>query len=331
MPVVAFALIAHTQSDCVSDLLDSVNFYAPGSRVLLFNGGHDLTLGDRLGIETCRYSRPVSWGRGLQHFLLSVIRQMHEDGWEYDYLVSLDSDMLLVGEGLGERLDGLMSGIDYMAAFYRVEPRGSRWLWSERMYKQWRQWGPLLGPEPLRTCYNPGQVLSAEYARRLLEWPMLKQLRHELERSKLQVLEELVWPSLVDTLGMRGRAWPDLEASALHGLHTPRRVSELQAEGAILLHKVNMDLSAPERVYARAVRRGEGPAADALTAGCGPEYYRRDLPTIWRRRATPPALAKDALLSAQSLWWAGTRFVRQNFDDAPTMISSQHFLSNEGG
>ncbi len=327
MPALAFGLLAHAQADCVAELLESLNLYSPGSRVLLFNGGYDEGLGDRLGLETCRYSRPVRWGRGLHHFVLAVVRQMHEDHWEFDYLVTLDSDMLVIGEGLGERLADLMRDADYMAAFNRAAPRGSGWLWSERMYKQWRQWGPLLGPESLRICYNPGQVLSTEYARRLMAWPKLPQLCREFERSRLQVIEELVWPSLADALGLNGRSWPDVEASALHGLHTPSHISELRSRGVSLLHKVKMDLSAPERVYAGALRRGERPDPKALDAACGPEYLRRDLPTTWRPRITPRSRVKDGLLGIQSLWWAGAGTRKHGSDGSPGITSSQRVVS----
>lgn len=306
MPDIAFGLLAHSEPKCVADLIDSVHHYAPDSSILLFNGGLDDALGKHLGIETCRYSRPVRWGKGLQHFLLGVMRQLREDQWEYDYLVTLDSDMLLIQKGLASRLVELMRDADYMAAFYRAYPKGDDWLWGQRMYLQWRQWGPLLGPPPVRACYNPGQVLSHEYVEALFAWSRFSTLQRELERSKLQVLEELVWPSLVDALGLRAKPWPDLEASALHGFHPPTRVAQLQANGVHLLHKVKMDISAPERIFARSLRIGSPIDVDALTARCGQEYENRDPPTVWPPPDTLRTRAVSTLLAAQSLWWAGT-------------------------
>ena len=76
--------------------------------MVLFNGGNNKIFAANQGVDHCPYSRPLKLGK-LANFHYGVMKMLEEEQYEYDFLVTLDSDMLMIKPGFSEFLDYTMA------------------------------------------------------------------------------------------------------------------------------------------------------------------------------------------------------------------------------
>lgn len=286
------AVLAHDRRDCLKDLLDNLQSFAPQARVVLFNGGPDSGLTRGLSARTCPYSRPLSHHRvGAFHGL--VMQWLAEEDLVGDRLVTLDSDVLLLKPGLDAFLDRTMTR-GYMGAHLAEVLPDTPWRPGRRFHRKWSgPWQELFGlPHPWRV-FNPGQVFARTYVEAFAAWPGRTRLMTALEQTRLDALDEIVWPTLAVTLGVGAQTNPGGDGLQLRR-HSPREIARLvEHPDVLVLHKVGMDLDATDRRLVRELAAGRAVDFDGA-----PVDYRTDVP-----RASP---VRRAGAFAKDVWQAVT-------------------------
>ncbi|SEC70179.1 hypothetical protein [Paenibacillus sp. GP183] len=116
---ICFALLVHNKRNVILDLLDNFRCYCPNSTVVLYNGGDDPLLCKDLGVLVCPASRKLEYGV-TAIFLLETMRWLENIGYDFDYLINLDSDALFVREGYEEFIAEQMKNKDYMGVDTRI-------------------------------------------------------------------------------------------------------------------------------------------------------------------------------------------------------------------
>jgi len=258
---VCFAVLAHTSRECLADLVCNLRSFAPASEVVLFNGGSDDRLAAGLDVEVCPLSHPIRWARQVD-FMLSTMRWLRRARHDYEFLVGLDSDMLLVQPGMDRFLDRAMARSSYMATNFQEVPPTTDWQLGRRYHYKWRTiWQPLLGTANPFVCFNPGQVFRRDYVERVLAFPRLDALEDRIRRSSLPVLEEMVWPTLAVALGCSPVSNPGSRGIRNLRTHSPQQIAAYRADPDVqMIHPVHMDVAAPERRFVRRLALGQ--AAD---------------------------------------------------------------------
>jgi hypothetical protein len=280
-------ILAHGQPAALADLVADLRLLAPGSGVAVFNGGRDTGLVDGVEADLVPSSRPLRHGfLALFHGL--SMEWLSENDVEFDHVVTLDSDAALVRPGLGDMLDRDSRG--YLGAHLSEIRPGTPWPPGRRFLPSWPSWQPLFGLEhPLR-CFNPVQVFSRTYVERFMSFPSRSRLMERIERTRLEAMEEIVWPSLAATLGCAPAALRGGSALRL-SRHAPDEIAQhLQDPDVFFLHKVGLEENAIDRGLIRAHIRGGAP--EFAAAPC-------DYPSGERTPRRLRSAAKDLLHRAR--------------------------------
>lgn len=242
---------------CLADQLQNLRVFSPGSRIVVFNGGTDRHLTDGLDVAVCPASQPLAHHRvGLFHGL--VMRWLHDERTEFDLLVTLDSDMLLIKQGLEERLEAALSGADYSGAHPGVILSDTRWRPGQRFLAKWPgEWQGLFGIEHPRRSFNPGQVFSPSYVTAFATWEKRDRLLQMLAGTRLDALDEIVWATLGPALGLRTASHPGDRGLQLRR-HAPVELADYLADPDVhLVHRVGMTVEALDRRLLRELRDGK--------------------------------------------------------------------------
>lgn len=301
MPRVCFAILAHNQRPCLDDLLLNVRHFAPNADMVLYNGGKDAHLADGLDIDVCPLSHPLRY-EGLAEFHFDVMRWVYEQRRSFDFLVTLDSDMLLIKPGLEDYLEVTMRGSSYMAVDFNEILPSTTWKPGRRFHYKWNSiWQPLLGTRNPFGCFNPGQTFGRQYIERLMEFPRLEELQQRVQRSHLPFLEEMLFPTLAVVLEcapLRARL-PDRSAIRFIGYQTPTEIMRYRDDPDVfMIHPVTMEVDSAERKLVRALRSGESVDVAAAQAAFSESHPPLALRKRLRASALGPAMAsvKDVYL-----------------------------------
>jgi len=267
MERICFVILAHNKNDCLRDLVENLRAFAPASTSVLFNGGTDPTLGKNLGIPICPYSRSLgySW---TTTFLLDVMQWIADKGYEYDHLVYVENDMLLIKSGFEEFLQQEMQGFDYMAVQLRKLYSADGWGTAERFLPKWTTiWQPLFQLAVPFGCLNAAQVFSRNTVEAVLAHPRLFEIRNRTASSSIPSLTELLYPCLVASAGCRMKSYPVAQAEAIRwkGHHSlDELLAHREHPHVYLLHPIGMKYDSPDRQFIRAHRTGAILSRDRL-------------------------------------------------------------------
>lgn len=269
MTRICFAILAHDNEPCVVDLIGSLRRSCQSPALVLFNGGRNPRFAAAIDVEVCPYSRPLRHGK-LPDFHFGIMRWLHEECWEYDFLITLDADMLLIKPGLESYLEAHMADSAYMAINFSETYPDTDWRPGRRHHYHWRQvWQPIFGTENPYHCFNPGQIFRRDYVERFMTFSKRHDLLTRTERSMLPVLEEMIFPTLAMTLECNPRMHPGSQVPPARDIqsqesairwekrHSPREICRhVDDPHAFLIHPVPMTRDAPERTFVLAIQRG---------------------------------------------------------------------------
>jgi hypothetical protein len=260
MAKICFAVLAHNQRECLDDLLQNLRDLAPKADVVLYNGGRDNGLAAGLAVDVVPYSHPLRY-EGLAQFQLDLFRWVHEERRDFDFLIILDSDMLLIKSGIEDYLDRVMANANYMGAEFNEILPGTDWKPGQRFHLKWPTiWQPIFGTRYPFGCFNPGQVFGRIYIERFMQFARLEELRTRVERSHLPSLEEMIYPTMAVVLDCAPRRLPLPEQSAIRyrGYHSPEEIARyLRDPDVFMIHPVTMSASSPERQMLGQLARGQ--------------------------------------------------------------------------
>lgn len=260
MTRVCFGVLAHNEPDCLADLVRNLQNFDPDCIVVLYNGGLDRTLGTNLGIPICPFSAPLRWGK-LESFLFETIKWLHREQMVFDYLVTLDSDMLLMKPGFSQFLDIQMQDADYMAPNLQMILPDTQWVTGKRFLGEWvRVWQPILGLEHPYGCHNPLQVFSRKLVSDIATHAQLPLIEETAQSSQVRILEELLFPTMVYAMGFKAKRNPGSRSVRVDYFTVQEFKGLLADPDVFFIHPVPMELQAPERRAIRHLRTS--PKAD---------------------------------------------------------------------
>jgi GT2 family glycosyltransferase len=132
--------VYHGVAPMLEDLLDSLDAYLgrPYHAIVVDDGTTDGTaeaLGAmearRANLSVLRNERTLGWGWGVYQSLGKAARWALEH-LEFDALLKLDHDSLVIGPGLGTRLGALFAEPE-VGLVGCLQPEPNRWIWDWRV------------------------------------------------------------------------------------------------------------------------------------------------------------------------------------------------------
>jgi hypothetical protein len=279
---IVYAILAHNNQSCLEDLIDSLHVFSPGNRVVLFNGGTDKEFGANLPLDHCPYSKPLTHGK-LADFHYGVMKMLEDEQYRYDYLVTLDSDMLMIKPGFLEFLDYTMAKSVYMGVNLQEIKKGTDWIIGRRLLYKWsKRFKHFFEIETPYGCFNPSQVFRREYVSRFVNDPMTGPLMKAVEKSKLAALEEVVFATYAVKIQGNPICNPGSRALVLRR-HLLKELQEYQQDPTVyFVHKVGMRAKDPDRLFLQQIRQGKVPVIHNISE----DYVKHPTPTFLQRTLT---------------------------------------------
>ncbi len=217
MPI-CFAILAHTAPKSLRDLVANLRHFAPASIPLIYNSSGRRRLFRRVPAPVYPGSRPLGYGLGTE-YILDLMEWSLDQGYEYDYFVVWDNDMLLIRHGLEAFLHREMRTSEYMGVEFHAEQNpfvrwhpaldlGARWQPAELIWPQWPVWRKLLGTTYPYGAFNPGQTLHRRLVEKIVGHPRIDAIKGAVRSSQILGLAEVLFPTLAVALGANPRAYP---------------------------------------------------------------------------------------------------------------------------
>ena len=249
-------ILAHDDEDSLRDLVVNVRHFCPEAQLVLYNSGLDPELGACLGLEAFPAPRRLIYTK-VTPFFLDLFEWAVSEGRSFDYLVNLETDMLFIRKGFACFLAEVMKESDYMAPWFRRHTaKMSKWRPIRSLRPELRDWYRLFGFEHTHRGFSPGQVFSRAYVETLVSHPAYPEIRRLVGQNRSYSLQEVLVPTLVDFLGMRGRSYPT-ELDPVNRYRPYQAVSgvrrALALSDAYFIHPVRRAPADPSRTYIRAL------------------------------------------------------------------------------
>ena len=250
MPKIAIVVLAHSDEQSLEDFAKNVAEFCQGCSLFLYNSGYNPNFGSGIGLARIPNPRPLTYAHIIP-FFLDIFEWFVTDARQFEYLVNAETDMLFIRQGFEFFLNRAMNACSYMAAnFRRGIPESSRWRPYHSLRLELKHWKRVLGMDSLNRAFNPGQVVDRRYVEGLLQHKHYSELRRLVDMNNSFTLHEVLNPSIVDLLGVKGRSYPE-------GLEQINRYRPYQAvsgvrralsiENAYFVHPVRRDPNDPAR------------------------------------------------------------------------------------
>jgi hypothetical protein len=257
-----FACLVHERAECVVDLIRNLQFFEPGSAVMLYDGSarslseHTSTF-EALGATVCQAPRRQTWGR-LHESVFDCL-ELGRERFGFDAMTFVDSDQLLAGRGYAAAVRTTLEREPGIGVIGTPNPSlGEPWVTvSER--REQEIWRPFLdryphGLEqqfPAHWIFWPGTVITGDAAAALSELRTDPVFRALLAQSHF-ASEEIAFSTAAAALGFKvvPKPWRDI-------IRWRRPIRVAEAEDALAdpdcfwLHPVPRDLEHASRAFVR--------------------------------------------------------------------------------
>ncbi|MEV5600306.1 hypothetical protein AB0L33_02560 [Streptomyces sp. NPDC052299] len=255
-----FVVLDHAPDEYVDDLVRGIRRFCPAADIYWYDSGPAGAVGRRapVDVERMECSRPLLYAKVTPFFFDMLEWAADRD---YDYVVNVESDMAFINEGFEDFLASAMADNDYLAPrFARKTPNTSRW----RPYRSLRPELPdlldVLGMDYTNEAFSPGQVFTPRYIHTLLDSPWYPRLREFVARNQEPgrsfTLQEVLLPTLVDALGLRGSDYPAhmTAFNRYRPYHAASSVAKAHQRGDVpFVHPVRRDAEHAARRFVRAL------------------------------------------------------------------------------
>lgn len=283
-----FALLAHNKPEMARDLISNVQAMCPTATVSLFNGGTDRQFMVGAALNVNPHSKPLKYGN-LTPFAFRTFRWLADTQIDFDYLVLLDSDMMLTRPGLEEHLDTVLADSMYGGFNFQIANDPANWKLGGSTVldanKRWEShWHKRLGADSPYWAFNPGQTFRRELVMRLADQTADGRLEKFCLYARTWALEEFVFPTLAVANGGKPVALPGAEAMRFK-YHSPAEIAAFAEPGSevYMIHKVGMSADAADRQTIHLLSRGEKVPAELLAQPAIPTPPFP--PYTWKKRA----------------------------------------------
>lgn len=220
-----FACLVHENPMVVLDLVRNLHALDPASLILLYNGGRDSRLFDRLPLaqyDAVIYpgSQPATMGR-LHDFALACMR-FASAHYSFDTLTIVDSDQLAIQPGYSAYLRqcGVVAPeVGLLSNQPARQSAGTLVYPAQTAHAEFFLWQPFLRRFPrgeekfVHWSFWPSTVFLADAARELVRfYDGDEQIQTIVRQSRIWATEEVILPTLVALLGYRIEANPCSDA-----------------------------------------------------------------------------------------------------------------------
>ena len=206
-----FACLVHEKIDVVLDMVKNLTYFDPHSKIILYNGGHDMKLLKNFDLKQYPNvyihpkSQPQSYGR-LHDFMIDCML-FANDNFNYDTITNCDSDQLLLQKGYSN----LMSKIQNPKVGIWISPNGSHKFPAfvkdsneymepypiRTFHDEIAIWEPIVEKYkiPIKThqfwTFNPGTVITKKGADAILQACKDPLYAQAINDSKIFATEEI--------------------------------------------------------------------------------------------------------------------------------------------
>lgn len=252
MKRIVLVIVAHDDPVSLADLVRNVRHFCPASKLYLYNSGDDPSLGANLEIEMVPSPRRLYYAK-VTAFFFDMFEWLVNEKITFDYAINLETDMLFIREGFEAFISKIMMNCDYMAPrFAKFTSTKSRWRPIKSLRPELPQWYQAFGFNYTHEGFSPAQVFSRNYIKKLLSHPRYPEIRCLHKENKSYTLQEVLFPTLVDLLKVRGQSYPSgLESSIRYRPY--QSVSGVKRALAIpdayLVHPVRREMDNPARTF----------------------------------------------------------------------------------
>lgn len=250
--MIAIVILAHNDEMSLSDLTRNILYFSPECVPFLYNSGEDANLGAGTGIERIPSTRRLEYAH-IMPFFLDIFHWFINEPRKFDYLINAETDMLFFRRGFEAFVKRSMKNYDYMAPlFSRGISKKSKWRPYRSLQNELENWTRLLGFENLNRAFSPGQIFGRKYVERLLNHPKYSEICRLVRMNKSFTLQEVLNPTLVDFLQVRGRSYPDglepiIRYRPYQSIAGIKRA--LKMPNAYFVHPVRRDRKDPARCF----------------------------------------------------------------------------------
>ena len=251
-----FVILTHADRTSLEDLIDNVRVFCPRARMLLYNSGADRSLCSELGVPEFPAPHQFGYAR-ITPFFFEIFEWAIRSGDRFDAIVNLETDMLFVRSGYEAFVENLLAGADYLAPNL-VEHRSleTRWRPMRSLRPEFERWFDFFGFRYWHGTFSPAQVFSRRYVESLIQHRKYAELRKLVEENRSFTLQEVIFPTLTDFLGLRLRGYPQAHNTSnryrpYQAVSGVRRA--LALANAHFVHPVRRNENDPTRVFIRAL------------------------------------------------------------------------------
>jgi hypothetical protein len=255
-----FVILAHTDPASLGELVDNVRVFCPRARILLYNSGDDSHLCGDLGLPEFPFPRRYGYAR-IAPFFLDVFEWAIRSGDGFEAIVNLETDMLFIRPGYEAFVDASLARADYLAPNL-VERRSlkTRWRPMRSLRPEFERWFEFFGFRYWHGTFSPAQVFSRRYVKTLVGHDKYAELRSLVEENRSFTLQEVLFPTLTDFLGLRLAGYPQ-EHRATNRYRPYQAVSGVKwaasTPDAYFVHPVRRIKDDPARTLIRELARAE--------------------------------------------------------------------------
>lgn len=238
-----FVILAHADRASLEELVGNVRAFCPDARIMLYNSGANTDLGRDLDVHEFPSPRQCDYAR-ITPFFLDVFEWATRSGDRFDAIVNLETDLLFIRRGYEAFVERHLEQADYLAPnLVTRRSLKTRWRPMRSLRPEFKSWFEFFGFEYWHGTFSPAQVFSRRYVAALVQHPKYTQLRQLVEQTRSFTLQEVLFPTLTDFLGLRLAGYPERHS-------TSNRYRPYQA-----LTGVRRALTIPDACFVHPVRR----------------------------------------------------------------------------
>lgn len=206
---ILMVIMEHEDENALQDMVENIRYFCPNVDIAFYNSGDNPNLGKQLDVihhpnpKRFYYAKIVTW-------FIEVFEWVSKENLQYDYLINMETDLLFIRKGYEAFVEKMMQGHDYMAPnLQRNIAKTSKWRPYRSLKPELKNWFKFWEFDGAHGAFSPAQVFSRRYIEQLLNHPKYPKLQELLKENKSFTLQEVLFPTLPDMLGLKARSYPD--------------------------------------------------------------------------------------------------------------------------
>ena len=261
---IVFGLVSHGNRLALDELLKNLAVTCPNSEVIVFNTGPSNEWLTGFDGNVCRSSREMRFGRIADaHFgLMSELRGRVD----YDCLVTLDSDMLIIKAGFETKVRELLDFFAYIGTEFGPFGRYEELQPMRFALLHWESfWSKIFESQIPYSAINPGQIFRRDLVEHLATDSRVEQVLNAVRRARTIGLEEIVYPTLAVARGFPATSNPGTHAIEQRTFSPDELILHHAHPDVFLVHKVSLEADAPDRLMIHSLV-SQGPSTESVRA-----------------------------------------------------------------